>query len=84
MAVSDSTLVSFAMLEYRRDSRFATYVDNIVGMMRQAGAIRPGMPLETTLRQELSTGELCAKALLRGYHSLSDQAQWLKLRQVDG
>ena len=82
MPVSNSTLISFAMLEYRRDSRFQAYVDNVVGVMLRAGAIQPGTPLEAVLGRELQSGELCAKALLRGYHGLSDQAQWLKLRQA--
>ena len=83
MPLTDSSLISFALTEYRRDNNFQFYVDNIVGMMLRAGVVQPGCPLETIMGRELQSGELCAKALLRGYHSQSDQPQWRKLRDSE-
>jgi len=82
MPLTDRSLVEFCGIEYRRDSKFQTYVDGIVSMMLKAGAVKPGTPLESILGRELQSGELCAKAMLRGYHSLTDRPQWLKLREA--
>lgn len=83
MQLTDSSLVEFCLVEYRRDSKFQVYVDAIIGALTSTGAVRPGTPLAATLGRELQNGELCAKALLRRYHGQSDQPQWLKHRQAE-
>lgn len=76
--LSPENLVEFALLEYRRDSQFASFVDLGLQKMIEAKVINGG-PSDLASRLSIVLhGNPLAKCLLDAYHRASGTPQWMK------
>jgi hypothetical protein len=69
--------VKFALLEYRRDAGFRSYVDNVMCRMLEAGKTRPGVSIEEVLSQDVYSGNNTLEhVLLHAFHASTGVTQF--------
>lgn len=74
--LSDESYTEFALFEYRRSSKFKTFVDAEVAALREKGAIPLGEPLSAIFGRPARDGLPLAKVLLSAFEAQTDQPQW--------
>ena len=80
--LTTASLSEFALIEYRRDSKFKKMVDERVGGLQKVNAIPLGTPLEEVFSLHGEDGLPLSKVWLNEFHGRANLPQWLRARAL--